>query len=359
MTRLLAALAASLALVPAAAAQASPGGSLRSLDRVPADPSLPLAHPVDLSGVHGTPRLPDPSVKPRIPDFLKLSERGHAHAADHWTGIPVNEERFRDQHGHVLTLASDNGGVDLTPYANLLASTYHYGEIEFIHVFVTDEARLTEICGSSAAACYAPDDPANSPAGVMVISYEDADIAHAVIHEYGHHIDNNTYNLGGGSSCGIDGDGSRRWFFAREVRDNILDNLGCDPRLPWGQLLPEVFAEDYAQMVGIPRAEFHPAIVIPPPSGAMTQALQRDLDSPFAPAARKVSGRSSRGRSYTLRVSAPLPVFMRARSTRGVRSVSVRGCRFDGFDDVYQGRCRVVVRTKRARARFSFRLVVY
>jgi hypothetical protein len=358
MTRLLASLAAALAIAAAAATAATAHPApLRALDRVPDDSSLPLAHRVDLGGAHAPARLPDPAAKPRIPAYLKLSSHpGSVHAA----GLtPVKEEQFRDEHDHVLTLATDNADVDLVPYANLLASTYHYGEIEYIRVFVTSGANLTRICGSDAAACYAADDPGNSPAGVMIVSYEDADVTHAVIHEYGHHVDNNTYNLGGLSDCGISGDGSRRWFFARQMQDNILDNLSCDPQPGWGQLLPEVFAEDYAQMVGIPKSEYHPAISLPPPTARQKNALRTDMDSPFLPTARRVTGRSSRRGTDTFRFRSTVPVFVEARNAHGVRSVRLYRCAYPGVTGAFHGTCRVVVKTKVAAARYRFRLVVF
>jgi hypothetical protein len=351
--RLLIALLATVLLCPAAALASSSGG------RVPDDPSLPLVHSVDLSGVKAPARLPDAGAQPRIPAFLEFSHGGGVRAADHWAGRDVKEEQFRDEHGHVLTFATDNAAVDLVPFANLLASTYHRDEIEFVHVFVTSEATLTELCGASAAACYAADNPGKSPGGVMIISYEDSDIAHAVIHEYGHHIDTNTYNLGGLSSCGTSGDGSRRWFFARQMQDNILDNLSCDPDGDWGQLLPEVFAEDYAQMVGIPRAEYHPAIALRPPTARQKKAIRTDIDRPFAPSTRKVSGRSGASGLRSFRFRTSLPVFLAARKRHGVRGLETRGCALRGVKNVVSGTCTVVVQTTRRRGRFSFNLVAY
>jgi hypothetical protein len=228
-------------------------------------------------------------------------------------------------------------------------------------VFVTSASNLAQICGGDAAACYAADDPGRTRGGVMVIAYEDAGAAidHAVIHEYGHHIDNNTYNLGSGSECGINGDGSRRWFFARQQDDNILQTLSCDPRAEWGELLAEVYAEDYAQMVGIPESEYHPAITVDPPTADEKARLKQDIDQPFFPLTRKAKGRSSSRRTYVFRLKTGLPVFLRATKRKGVSSVSFRGCFFPGFRDVYTGTCRVVVKTKRARARFSFNLNVF
>jgi len=318
---------------------------------------LPRAHPVDVTAAGGSDGPIDAGARPRVPDYLKPSG---AHAADHWTGTPgIKEEQYQDQHGHVLTFATDNASVDLGPYANLLASTYHGDEIELVHVFVTSASTLAEICGGDAAACYGADAPGETRGGVMIIAYEDAgaDITHAVIHEYGHHIDNQTYNLGR-SECGINGDGSRRWFFAREVDDQITETLTCDPRADWGRLLAEVYAEDYSQMAGIPRSEYHPAIVVDPPTTNEKNKLRQDLDQPFFPLTRKAKGRSSRNRTATFRLTTGLPVFLSVSKRKGVRSVSFRGCFLPGFRDVFTGTCRVVVKTKRARARFSFNVRV-
>ena len=313
-----------------------------------ADPgALPRAHRVDIGSARAPAGSIDLGAKLRFSAYAKARRQA-----------PVKEEQYRDEHGHVLTLGTDNAAVDLAPFANLLASTYHYDEIELVRVFVTDEQRLTEICGATAAACYGSDGDGKRT-GLMVISYEDDNITHAVIHEYGHHVDNNQYNLGRLSDCGISGDGSRRWFFARDMQDRILDRLSCDPRGDWGELLPEVYAEDYAQMVGIPRSEYHPAISVPPPTARQKSQLRADLDSPFRPITRKLKGRSSASglKAFTVRVS--LPVFLSAKKAKGVRSVRTSGCSYQGFKNVFAGRCRVVVRTNRAGARFSFNLVVF
>jgi hypothetical protein len=323
-----------LSLLLPAAAGADPGG-------------LPRAHRVDISHAKGPAGPIDSGAKLRFSAYAKALRQ-----------TPVKEEQYRDEHGHVLTLGTDNADVDLAPFANLLASTYHHDEIELVRVFVTDERRLTQICGATAAACYGSDGEGKRT-GLMVISYEDDNITHAVIHEYGHHVDNNQYNLGRLSDCGTSGDGSRRWFFARDMQDRILDRLSCDPRGDWGQLLPEVYAEDYAQMVGIPRSEYHPAITVPPPTTRQKRQLKADLDSPFTPVKRKLKGRSSASGVSVFTVRVALPVFLSAKNAKGVRKVSTSGCGYPGFDNVFEGTCRVVVKTTRARARFSFNLVVF
>ncbi|MEA2448549.1 MAG: hypothetical protein QOG63_481, partial [Thermoleophilaceae bacterium] len=340
MSRLLTAALAALLLLPAAA-------SARA---------LPHAHPIDLGKVKygADPGLPDPNAQQHIPGWLRSWAAGGAHAAADYPGPIAKEEQYQDQHGHILTLATDNASVDLEPFANLLASTYHGDEIERIKVFVTNTAMLEQVCGGDAVACYGS--TVGSRDGVMVVSYESDNIVHAVIHEYGHHIDNNTFNFAGRYGCRIDGDGSRRWFFTREARDDIIDVLTCDPNADWGHLLHEVYAEDYAQMVGIPRSEYHPAIAVPPPSGNQKAALKADIDNPFGPSQTTVKGSGGASRVVTVKLTFGIPVYLAARKRHGVRSVKVLGCRYSPLAHVYLGTCRIQVRTKRPNQRFSFKL---
>jgi hypothetical protein len=72
-----------------------------------------------------------------------------------------------------------------------------------------------------------------------------------------------------------------------------------------------------------------------------------------------VSGRSSASGVARFSFRSTVPVFVAARSKRGVRSVRLRGCNYSDFANVFAGTCKVVVKTKAARAPFSFRLVIY
>ncbi len=53
-----------------------------------------------------------------------------------------------------------------------------------------------------------------------------------------------------------------------------------------------------------------------------------------------------------------VPVFLSFRKRKGIRSVKAVGCNFAGFRDVFAGKCRIRVKTKRPRGRYSFRLIV-
>lgn len=166
----------------------------------------------------------------------------------------LSTQSFVDDHGHTLVLSTDIPALDLAPYAAVLAGTYHYGEVEDLAVQVVDPSAVEGICGAGAAACYYAEDALRSFRGTMIIPSQHFDLWHVIVHEYGHHVDNQLANLGhvfAGGACGFDNDGSRNWFFERDVEDNILGRgTSCDPASAWDKLLGELYAEDYAWLVG-------------------------------------------------------------------------------------------------------------
>jgi hypothetical protein len=99
-------------------------------------------------------------------------------------------EVFVDQHGHRITLSTPIDGLDLTPYASVLAGTIHYDEIEDVAVWVLSPPDVQAVCGADALACYGPEDAATSNRGTLVIPSTDPDLQHIIVHEYGHHVDN-------------------------------------------------------------------------------------------------------------------------------------------------------------------------
>ena len=102
---------------------------------------------------------------------------------------------------------------------------------------------------------------------------------HIVVHEYGHHMDNQLVNLAGlGYGCDVDGDGSRRWFFARDLEDRIFNRgFDCSPATPWDHLLPELFAEDFTRANGLTGW----VMPLPPPSRRSSTPCARTWLRPF------------------------------------------------------------------------------
>ena len=353
------ALVAALALliaVTATAAAAGPGQGKRypsSLDRVSGASSggaeLPRATALDVEGTKAKRGIPDLGARPRVPRWLRPSAGQLLRGAHHWEGMDVNEQRYEDEHGHVVTLATDNPAVDLQPWANLLVSTYHYGEVELVHVFVTSALGVSQICGEDAVACYSPDDPDRLFTGVMILSYEDTDAVHTLFHEYGHHMDNQLYNLARISSCAYSSDGSRRWFFARDVEDDILDKTGCDDDTPWELLLGELYAEDYAQLSGAGAPAFDSRMPVLAPSEAQLGALESDIDDPFVPSKHTFKGKYKRSRAARY-MALDGPSFLQTLTRRGTKRVGVSGCDYEVYLDVFDGICEVGI-TRKSRAR--------
>jgi hypothetical protein len=188
---------------------------------------------------------------------------------------------FEDARHRTIRISTDVPGLDLAPYAAVLAGiSLHGREIEDLAVEVVAPNKIGAICGSEdAAACYGADHPGRSRAGHMFIPSADPDLVHIITHEYGHHMDNRLLNLAGlGYGCGVDGDGSRRWFFARDVEDNIFNRgFDCAATTDWDYLLPELYAEDFARANGMTGWR----MPVPPPSRAELDALRTDVSRPF------------------------------------------------------------------------------
>ncbi len=107
-------------------------------------------------------------------------------------------ERFTDEHGHTLTLATDLPDLNLRPFARDPGRAPPSREIEDAVVEVVAPAstrrdlrrpgrgRLLRAGGLLAL----------SSRGRIWIPSSDADLLHVIAHEYGHHVDNQLVNLG-------------------------------------------------------------------------------------------------------------------------------------------------------------------
>jgi hypothetical protein len=213
-------------------------------------------------------------------------------------------ERFTDEHGHTLILSTELPGLDLLPYARTLAGLHHRDEIEDVIVEVVAPASIGAVCGDAdAVACYAAEDPLRSLRGRIWIPSADDDLLHILVHEYGHHVDNQLVNLGhlGSSSCGFANDGSRNWFFARDMDDPIFEaGISCASDVQWSHLLGEIYAEDYTWLNG--NRSWRLGMALGPPADRHLDALAGDLAAPFNPKARRYERWVGRGHSRFIRV---------------------------------------------------------
>lgn len=211
---------------------------------------------------------------------------------------PARVERFTDPEGHVITIGTSIAGLDLSPVAAILAGTIHGAEIAGVRVLVVSAAQVGSECGGGdgVLACYLPDG-VRSTSGEMIVGYDEPDLRHSLVHEYGHHLDAQYENITPAGGCRRSNDGTRRWFFQRERVNRITRRAGCSPRTPYPRLLGEVFAEDYSALNGI---QDYVLPIGPPPRSVLT-ALATDLRQPFRASARSFRGSLRRRRAATRR----------------------------------------------------------
>ncbi len=228
---------------------------------------------------------------------------------------------YSDSAGHEFTIAAGEPSVPATALdaiAGILAATYHRWELAYLSVTVVASSSIPALCGPDAQACYVAEDPKRSFKGSMFVAFDDPDLVHAVVHEYGHHVDNSLLNLAHiMRGCTYANDGSRRWTVARALEDDLLRLGTCDSGAQWQRQLGEVFAEDYVALNGID--EWNRIALFGAPSRNVLRALATDIEEPFAPSQRTLRGRVTRsGVVRRLVVHLTVPTFLLA-ELRGPR----------------------------------------
>lgn len=231
----------------------------------------PLIEPTNIEGVEAKRPVVDTILSPS-----RLMAR---------TSANVHTQRWMDPHGHTISISTDLPAVDLSPFAGILAGTRHRSEINDLRVQAVTMAQVGSICGNSAAvACYAAEDPDRSYAGQMWFAIDDPDVVHTLVHEYGHHMDNQLLNLSHLGYCGYSNDGSRNWFFERDVEDDILGaGVSCSADTGWEYLLGELYAEDFVALNEILNWTL-PSVRSP--TRRQLDALDYDIRMPFDPMSR-------------------------------------------------------------------------
>jgi hypothetical protein len=154
-------------------------------------------------------------------------------------------------------------GVDAEWYAALLRAAPHGDEISTVRVNVVSWDELRTTCGRDAGGCYARN--------VMVVPAEQNDeIAHTVVHEYGHHLDRSTPVTGAREP-----NGTAVWWRARGMERLLrVNSVATTYMLGWERSIAEIFAEDYAQLALGGRYAIG---WLPPPDTTVLAALKADL----------------------------------------------------------------------------------
>ncbi|MGI9657416.1 MAG: hypothetical protein ACR2OD_00800, partial [Gaiellaceae bacterium] len=94
---------------------------------------------------------------------------------------------LEDNEGRSITLDVRADNVDTEWYADLLRQATHGDEIGTATIRIVPAARLVQHCGPGASGCYGR---SRGGGRIVVPAGRNADVAHTLLHEYGHHIDN-------------------------------------------------------------------------------------------------------------------------------------------------------------------------
>lgn len=202
--------------------------------------------------------------------------------------VPARVETFTDAHGHAIRIGTDIPTLDLAWYAAVLEQTMHGPEISSVLVEVVPWSSIGVVCGVDAIGCYFP------AQGRMVVTDYDPngveELAHTLVHEYGHHVDGQLENLGHLVPACVGRDGSRSWWWTR-----VPDRFTCTNR-NWELLIGELFAEDYVALHGIVGWQL---TTIGPPSASTQRRIVYDFETRFAPRTLARSGFVRRHRLRT------------------------------------------------------------
>ena len=165
--------------------------------------------------------------------------------------------------------------VDTEWYADLLRQATHGDEILTVTIRIVRKDRLARHCGPGASGCYGRERGAGR---IVVAAGRDADIAHTLLHEYGHHIDNTR-----GHGRLREPNGTPAWWAARKMGIRLnRGKVGFDYQRGWERSIGEIFAEDYAQTQ---LGTGYGISWLGPPDARIRAALERDLGAlPATPA---------------------------------------------------------------------------
>jgi hypothetical protein len=153
-----------------------------------------------------------------------------------------------DSAGRKMTFDVRASRVDVNWYAGILRRARHGAELENVVVRIVPASAIATRCGRTAGSCYLP---GWHSATIVVPAGRGADVAHLLVHEYGHHIDD-SYAMTEGADHGppgSDAPAAVHWWAARHIARLLnVGRVTYSYRLGWSHSIAEIFAEDYAVM---------------------------------------------------------------------------------------------------------------
>lgn len=187
-----------------------------------------------------------------------------------------------DGRGNPMRFSLEAPGASVAEPARILRASVHGREVSTVLVRLVPAAQVAGLCGSaSARACYRG--RSDGAGEITVPAVASPELDRVLLHEYGHHVDNNARNTG------TEPDGTPGWWRERGIAALLAGGTAArDYSLGWDRSLGELFAEDYVQLNL--RTAF-PFDWIGPPSAAVLDALRQDLTGTAqGPAPRQVGG---------------------------------------------------------------------
>jgi hypothetical protein len=206
---------------------------------------------------------------------------------------------LRDGAGRPIRLDVRAPDVDASWYAGLLRGAAHGAEIGRVTVRIVTWDRINSLCGKGAAACYRG--RRGATALIVVPAGKGTTVAHALFHEYGHHVD---------ASLAVpdvrEPNGTAAWWQARDLSALVAqDEVAASYRLGWQRSIGEIFAEDYAQLhlrdeFGIDWLTAPDATVLDALRADVPNAPAEPLDLTGTPVVEIRSGTLRRGTSFSV-----------------------------------------------------------
>jgi hypothetical protein len=152
------------------------------------------------------------------------------------------ERTFKDGKGNSVRISLETADADGATIARTLIRAAHGKEINRVTIRAVSPGAITELCRSDAArACYRG---ASDGRGEIVAPASGQGAQHALLHEYGHHIDNNFRHR-----AASEPNGTLRWWKARGLAALVRSGeVTGNYSKGWDRSIGEIFAEDYVQL---------------------------------------------------------------------------------------------------------------
>ena len=176
----------------------------------------------------------------------------------------ATEVLSQDGEGRTIHFDVQADGVDAEWYAALLRAAPHGDEISTVTIDIVSWEAVKTTCGEDAGGCYSRD--------VIVVPAEQSDeVAHIVVHEFGHHVDHST------SVAGVpEPNGTPEWWRARGMAKLLSQrSVARNYDSGWNRNIAEIYAEDYAQLALAGR--LYAIGWLPRPDATVLAALKADF----------------------------------------------------------------------------------